>query len=65
MYKKFLTKKEVVQTKETISMLKKKKKNLHKSKEFAKMMIDNVIDRKGMVIDYMENLEMFRECMEG
>jgi hypothetical protein len=64
-YKKFLTNKETEQIKETIRMLKKKKKNLHKSKEFAKIMIDNIVDRHGLVVDYMTNLETFRECMEG
>lgn len=65
MYDKFLLKKERNQIKDTICLLKKKKSTLYKNKEFAKIMLDNVIDRPGMVIDYMENLNAFRECMEG
>jgi hypothetical protein len=65
MYDKFMSKKERKKTKEVIRILKKKKDTLSNNKEFAKIMLDNVIDRPGMVIDYMENLNTFRECMEG
>ena len=65
MYKKFLDKKEVKRIKKAINILKKRKDNLPRNKKFAKEMIDTVIDRPGIMYDYMNNLDEFRYCMEG
>jgi hypothetical protein len=65
MYRKFLEKKEVKKVKEAIKILKKRKEDLPKNKKFAKEMIDTIIDRPGIMYDYMNNLDEFRYCMEG
>ena len=61
-YDKNLTKKERKSIKNTIKVL--EKLNVSKDMEHVKANIDTVIDRPGMVIDYLENLDTFRRCME-
>lgn len=60
---KFLKKKEVETIKKTIRIFKDKKKN--KNLIFSKEMVDMVINEPGMVEEYLDNLEMFKNCMEG
>ena len=62
-HRKFLKKKEVETIKKTIRIFKDKKKN--KNLIFSKEMVDMVINEPGMVEEYLDNLEMFKNCMEG
>ena len=63
LYKKKLSKKERRNIKRTIKIL--SEIEVSKDLEHAKNLIDTVIERPGMIIDYMENLDTFRQCMEG
>lgn len=63
MYRRFLKPNRIKAIKKAIKYLKEEQKGFKKNKKFAKDMIDTVIDRGGLVIDYMENLEKFRQCM--
>jgi hypothetical protein len=63
LYEKKLTKKERKCIKKTIKIL--EKLDVSKDLGHAKGLIDNVIERPGMVIDYLENMDNFRQFMEG
>jgi hypothetical protein len=65
MYEKYLSSKEEKDIKKTIKMLKKKKNNLGNNKKFAKTMLETIIDRRGYLVDYMDNMQKFIDCMEG
>ena len=63
LYKSKLSKKERKCIKKSIKIL--EGIELSKDLDHAKSLIDTVIERPGMVIDYMENLDTFRQAMEG
>jgi prefoldin subunit 5 len=65
MYEKYLSSKEEKDIKKTIKILKKKKDNLGNNKKFAKTMLETIIDRRGYLVDYMDNMQKFIDCMEG
>lgn len=62
-HRKFLKKKEIETLKKSIKILKDKKKN--KNLIFSKEMVELVIDEPSIIDEYLDNLEMFRNCIEG
>lgn len=58
-----LTKKDKKNLKNAIKTL--DKMDLRNSKKHAGTMIDTILDNNGVVIEYLENLDRFRECMQG
>jgi hypothetical protein len=62
-YKEKLSKKERKCLKESIKIL--EKLDVSKDMDHIRHTIDTVINRPGMVVDYLENMDMFRQCMEG
>ena len=62
-HRKYLKKKEIDTIKNTIKILKNKKKN--KNLIFSKEMIECIIEEPGMMNEYLDNLEAFKNCMEG
>jgi hypothetical protein len=62
-FKKVLTNKEKKAIKKSIKAL--KRIDLSEDVDTAKEMIDTILHRRGMIFDYLENLDTFRRCMEG
>ena len=63
MHKRKMTHKERKSFKKAIKTL--KRIDYSDSKRFASEMIDTILNRRGMICDYMENLQMFKDCMGG
>ena len=63
MHKSKMTRKERKAYKSAVKKL--KKIDYGNNKKFATQMIDTIIHRRGMIVDYMENMEAFRQFMEG
>jgi hypothetical protein len=62
-HKDSLTKKEIKYIKKSIKAL--KRLDLSKDKNHAKALISNVIERPGLIRDYLSNLDSFREYMDA
>ena len=62
-HRKYMTKKEIKAINKTVRILKDKKKN--KNLIFSKEMIDMVVNQPSIVDEYLDNIEMFKNCMEG
>ena len=62
-YEKSISKKERKWIKKTIKTL--ERLDVSRDMEHVKRTLETVIERPGLIIDYLENLDEFRRCMEG
>ena len=61
-YQNILKPKRIKQLKKLLKEM--KKVDLRESKQFAKRMIDDIIDRPKVVTEYLEALDMFKQCVD-